>query len=178
MFTTRPINYSNYKNKPNKLDESNKLNKPDESNKKEEIKIPKELFDLIREELKKENNLDKNQITIKKMKSILRKLKLNKYYECIPYMIANIKGRPIPINREMEKELIGRVVQIKKLYFLPTNFSSKNYAYIFHKLCQLLEYDDVLQYFPLLKNQEKLLYLDKIWSKICEDCDWKFYPSV
>ena len=43
------------------------------------------------------------------------------------------------------------------------NFLS--YAYVLHKFCQLLELDDLLPYFPLLKSREKLQQQDQIWEK-------------
>ena len=37
-----------------------------------------------------------------------------------------------------------------------------------HKFCELLEYDDLIEFFPLLKSREKLQQQDKKCRKIAE----------
>ena len=44
-----------------------------------------------------------------------------------------------------------------------------NYSYFLHKACELLDLDDYIAYFPLLKNDEKLRQHDKIWKNICKE---------
>ena len=56
------------------------------------------------------------------------------------------------------------------------NFLS--YSYVLHKFCELLEYDNLLCYFSLLKSREKLQEQDKIWKKICEELKWEYIPSA
>ena len=43
---------------------------------------------------------------------------------------------------------------------------------------QLLEMDEFLPCFMLLKSREKLHQQDQIWKKICEYLRWEFIPSV
>lgn len=52
------------------------------------------------------------------------------------------------------------------------------HRYTLYKFCELLGEDDYLQYFPLLKSNEKLYAQDQIWKKICKDLRWEFIPSV
>ena len=56
------------------------------------------------------------------------------------------------------------------------NFLS--YSYVLHKFCELLELDDLLVYFPLLKSREKLQQQDRIWEKICRSLQWQYIPSI
>jgi hypothetical protein len=42
----------------------------------------------------------------------------------------------------------------------------------------LLELDEYLPCFPLLKSREKLYMQDKIWQKICDDMGWEFIRTV
>ena len=56
------------------------------------------------------------------------------------------------------------------------NFLS--YSYVLHKFCELLEFDHLLEYFPLLKSREKLHQQDVIWEKICKDVQWQYIPSL
>jgi hypothetical protein len=56
------------------------------------------------------------------------------------------------------------------------NFLS--YSFCLHKMMQLLDRDEYLESFPLLKSREKLHQQDVIWQKICEDLGWDFIPSL
>ena len=149
---------------------------------KESTEIPSDIYDQILSELKKNRIRDLSKLTLKKMKSILKKLRLNQYYEHIPHIISKINKLPPPtISREMEEELRRMFKEMQEPFesHRPkdrTNFL--NYSYVLHKLCQLLELDHILRCFPLLKSRDKLRLQDVIWAKICKDCRWKFYPSV
>jgi len=56
------------------------------------------------------------------------------------------------------------------------NFLS--YSYVLYKFCELLELDEYLSCFQLLKNRDKLYIQDKIWQKICADLSWQFIRSI
>ena len=43
---------------------------------------------------------------------------------------------------------------------------------------QLIDMDEFLKYFPLLKSKEKLIEQDDIWKKICNELKWEFIPSI
>jgi hypothetical protein len=42
----------------------------------------------------------------------------------------------------------------------------------------LSDYDEFLQYFPLLKSKEKLHQQDIIFEKICKELHWEFIPTI
>jgi len=63
-------------------------------------------------------------------------------------------------------------------YCPPNRQNFTSYPYILHKFCQLLEWDELLPCFPLLKSRDKLQEADSIWEKICGDLGWCFYPST
>jgi hypothetical protein len=70
-------------------------------------------------------------------------------------------------------------IQVPFLKFSPSqrkNFLS--YSFCLHKMMQLLEKDQYLESFPLLKSREKLHQQDMIWQKICADLGWDFIPSM
>ena len=56
------------------------------------------------------------------------------------------------------------------------NFLS--YSYVLHKFVELLELDQFIDCFILLKSREKLHQQDLIWRQICEYLKWEFIPSV
>jgi uncharacterized Zn finger protein (UPF0148 family) len=149
---------------------------------KESTDIPQEVYDKILLELKKERMDDISQLSTQKLREILKKLKLNKYYEHVPHIINRLNGVPPPtISREIEEELrrMFKEIQMPFHKFCPKdrkNFLS--YSYVLHKFMQLLEMDEFLPCFMLLKSREKLHQQDQIWRKICEYLRWEFIPSV
>ena len=85
------------------------------------------------------------------------------------------------MSREVEEELrrMFKEVQVPFQKFCPRdrkNFLS--YSYVLHKFVQLLELDEFMECFILLKSREKLHQQDKIWSQICNYLQWEFIPSI
>ena len=121
-------------------------------------------------------------LTSSKVREILKKLKKNKYYEHVPHIINKLNGLPPPImNRTTEEELrrMFKEIQIPFTKFCPKerkNFLS--YSYVLHKFVELLELDQFIDCFILLKSREKLHQQDLIWRQICEYLKWEFIPSV
>ena len=149
---------------------------------KESTEIPDEIYEQIKKEIKKERITDLTSIRPEKIREILKKLDLNKYYEHIPHIINHINGIPPPnITKSQEETLrvMFKEIQIPFMKYCPPerqNFLS--YTYVLHKFCELLELDDLLPCFPLLKSREKLQEQDAIWEKICHDLGWCFYKSI
>jgi hypothetical protein len=149
---------------------------------KETTDIPKELYDQILLEIKKERIENMSKLTQGKIREILKKLKKNKYYEHVPHIMNKINGLPPPIMSRDTEEILRRMfkeIQIPFAKFCPKdrkNFLS--YSYVLHKFVQLLDLDDFIDCFILLKSREKLHQQDLIWEKICEYLKWEFIPSV
>lgn len=149
---------------------------------KESTDIPQEVFDSILVELKKERILDTNNIKASKIREILKKLKMNKYYEHVPHIINRLNGQNAPImNREVEERLRYMFKEIQpsfQKYCPPDRNNFLSYSYVLYKFCELLELDEYLKCFPLLKNRDKLFNQDKIWQQICSDMRWEFIRSI
>ena len=149
---------------------------------KESTDIHDEIYEKILNELKKERYINIKNITADKVREILKKLELTKYYEHIHYIMNRLSGKPAPIlTTELEDKLrnMFRQVQGPWLEYCPNkraNFFS--YPYIFFKFFQLLEQDEYLPYCRLLKSREKLHEHDEVWKKICQDLNWEFIPTV
>ena len=149
---------------------------------KETTEIPQDLYDQILLEIKKERIDNMGELSPSKVREILKKLKKNKYYEHVPHIINKLNGLPPPImSRETEEELrrMFKEIQIPFAKFCPKdrkNFLS--YSYVLHKFVQLLELDQFLDCFILLKSREKLHQQDLIWKQICEYLKWEFIASV
>ena len=81
---------------------------------KESTDIPDELYEKISLELKKERIVKKDQITIDKMRKILKLLGYNKYYEHIPHILSKIGKKAPKISKENEEKLRLMFKQIQE----------------------------------------------------------------
>ena len=149
---------------------------------KESTEIPEDIFQAILEELKKERIVSVEDIKQVKIREILKKLKCTNFYEHVPYILNRINGKTAPVmSREIEEKLrfMFKEIQSSFVKHCPkTRSNFLSYSYVLYKFCELLELDDYLQCFPLLKNRDKLYNQDKIWERICTDLRWQFIRSI
>ena len=149
---------------------------------KETTDIPPHVYDSIIKFLKKDKNFRIENINHKLLKDALKTLKFNKYYEHIPHIINVITGKSTPyLTRKNEEQLRIMFKDIQTPFQNNCPDGRKNflsYNYVLHKFCQLLELDNLLIHFPLLKSREKLREQDKIWKNICKDLKWEYIPSI
>jgi hypothetical protein len=148
---------------------------------KETTQIPEEVIDAIRARIKKERITDMSIINYDKMREILRKLGLNKYFEHIQYINSIFGIKPPIMNEELHETLCVLFIEIQKPWAVHcpanrTNFF--NYTYTLYQLCVLLDQVQYLPYIPMMKDREKQLEQDMIWKKVCIDLDWEFFPTV
>ena len=148
---------------------------------KETTQIPKEVIDAIKARIKKERIQDMSLINYDKMRDILRKLGLNKYFEHIQYINSLFGIKPPIMNEELHETLCVLFIEIQKPWAVHcpanrTNFF--NYTYTLYQLCVLLDQTQYLPYIPMMKDREKQLEQDMIWKKVCNDLDWEFCPTV
>ena len=149
---------------------------------KEKTELPNEVYTNIYKELNKDIYYDPKKLKYKDLRNILKRLKYNKYYEHIPHIISVISGKKAPtLDRKTEEILrsLFKEIQIPFMNNCPPNRKNfLSYSYVLHKFCELLEFDDLLEYFPLLKSREKLHGQDLIWKEICKDLKWQYIPSL
>jgi DNA-directed RNA polymerase subunit RPC12/RpoP/uncharacterized protein YdhG (YjbR/CyaY superfamily) len=154
---------------------------------RESTDIPEEVFEQILQEIKKEKIMDPKKITYAKMREILKKLKINKYYEHINFIIRRICDVQTPhFSPELEEKLCNMFKEIQSSFvkFCPTsrkNFLS--YSYVLFKFFQILgqqdkQYLEYCKHLVLLKSREKLYVQDQIFKKICEDRGWPVIPTL
>ena len=149
---------------------------------KESTEIPADVYENILAEIKKERIIDPRTLKPQKLREVLKKLHLNKFYEHIPHILHRMNAFCAPtMSREMEDKLryMFKEIQPSFIRHCPrgrSNFLS--YSYVLYKFCQLLELDDFLPCFPLLKSHEKLYMQDNIWQKICVDLGWEFIRTI
>jgi predicted RNA-binding Zn-ribbon protein involved in translation (DUF1610 family) len=144
--------------------------------------IPQEIFDQILVELKKQRITDMKHLKYRQMREVLRKLKLNRQYDHIPYIISRLNGSIAPVmNRETEEKLRHMFKEIQPSFQKHCPKNRRNflsYSYVLYKFCELLELDEFLASFPLLKNRDKLYQQSKVWESICREMGWEFIRSI
>ncbi|PNH00219.1 putative transcription factor [Tetrabaena socialis] len=129
---------------------------------KETTLIPDEMFDKILLELKKLRITNLSELSNAKMKDILKKLRPDggsRYYEHIPHIITKLNGLPTPhLPPELEERLRHMFCQIQVPFLKhacalnPARKNFLSYSYVLNKFMQLLEKDQYLSSFPLLKT--------------------------
>lgn len=148
---------------------------------KETTQIPDEVIQAIRDRIKKERIEDYKEINYDKMREILRKLGLNKYFEHIQYINSMLGVKPPIMNEELHETLCVLFIEIQKPWAIhcpPNRRNFFNYTYTLYQLCVLLDQTQYLPYIPMMKDREKQLEQDMIWKKVCMELDWEFFPTV
>lgn len=146
---------------------------------KETTYISDSIIQNIRDQIKKERfNIE--DITNEKMKQLLKNLGLNKYYEHIAFIKSKLGIKPLTMSLELENTLCTLFMEIQKPYskFCPNDrVNFLNYYYVLYKLCELLDEDEYLPHFYMLKDKVKRMEQDEIWKKICSELQWEFIPT-
>ena len=148
---------------------------------KENAEIEESVYQCIINELSKKRIKDFSNLNRTIIREILRKLNLTKYYDNVTFIINKLNNIPAPkISYSLEKKLLFMFDMIEEIWPIVKPKNRKNmlsYPYILHKLCELLEEDELLPSFPLLKSQDVLREQDRIWKRICDKLNWEFYSS-
>jgi len=148
---------------------------------KETTQIPPEVIEAIRNRIKKERITDMSQIDYDKMREILRKLGLNKYFEHIQYINSIFGIKPPIMSEELHETLCVLFIEIQKPWAIhcpPNRTNFFNYTYTLYQLCVLLGQTQYLPYIPLLKDRTKQLEQDMIWKKVCDYLGWMFIGTI
>jgi len=144
--------------------------------------IPSEVIEQLRSEFKKQKIKNILDITHAKVRTLLKKLRLNKYYEHIPYISNILNGmQPPKMTQALEDRLRMMFRDIQEPFNKHCPESRKNflsYSYVLYKFCELLGEDDYLPCFPLLKSKEKLYQQDVIWRCICKELQWEYISTI
>jgi predicted nucleic acid-binding Zn-ribbon protein len=150
---------------------------------KENTDIPQDIIESVMRELRKERISDPKKIKKEKVREVLQKLKLAKWYDHVQQIKNRIQHQMtnLTLSKEMEEKLqyLFKEIQPAFIKYCPTNRSNfLSYPYVLYKLCQLLEMDEFLPCFQLLKSREKLYQQDQVWKQICQEMRWQFIKSI
>jgi hypothetical protein len=149
---------------------------------KETTDIPDDVYDMILLEIKKQKITNMADLNYARLKGILKKMRIHKFYEHVLFLIKRLNGLPIPhFSAALEDKLRSLFCQIQVPFLKhspPTRKNFLSYSFVLHKMMQLLEQDQFLNLFPLLKSREKLAAQDAIWKNICAELGWQFVRSL
>ena len=151
---------------------------------KQTTDISEEVFEQIRAEMRK-RRLSEDDLNSTNIKSIMKSLRLNKYYEHIAYIMYRITRKaPLRLSMEVEERMKQMFTQVQApfdkvvVFVAPKRKNFLSYSFVIRKFAELMEIDDIVEKFPLLKSREKLHVQDAIWKAICEEISWRFIPSL
>ena len=154
---------------------------------KESTEIPADVYEAVINELKfqrlfedlKTIKYTKQKIIIK---TILKRLRFQAYYEHVPFIISKITKKPPPtITRDIEekvKQMFKNAQEPFKKHCPGDRINFLNYSYVLNKIFKILDMVDIADCFNLLKSRDKLRSQDVVWKKICDELDWQFHPSI
>jgi hypothetical protein len=147
--------------------------------------VPPEVYEKLEQQMKRQRITDPQKLNPRIMKQMMKELRLNKYYECIPQILLKLKGEQPPRLTQMQEEQMKAMFQTILKPFdkavaavCPSRKNFLSYAYTLRKFSELLELDHLTSSFQLLKSREKLAVQDAIWKHICGQLNWRFIPSI
>lgn len=126
--------------------------------------------------------IGRNDATYALVRRFLRESGYQRYFEHIPQIISWLTGKDAFKLTETQINQIKHVFHIIQVPFEVhkpkerKNFLS--YSYVLYKVCELMDLDDVLVSFPLLKSRSNLMKADSLWRKICVDCKLQYIPTT
>ena len=148
-------------------------------------RVPDDILEAVMKDLYERQNIRRlEDITAKRVRDTLRKLKLRKAYDHVAQVTARISGaKPLRIPPATEEQLKNMFLQMQSAFqrHAPktrTNFLS--YPYVLYRCFQILGLTHMLDGLSLLKSRDKLEANDAIFRKMCVDLGWPIFdlPST
>ncbi len=145
----------------------------------ERTEIPQEVIHTLLMKFDRMNinpRLNPEAVTYKRVRGFLQE-DYSHFFENTVKIISKLTGIPPRVLTPAERdELIQRFQDVQAPYerYKGTRKNFLSYAYVTYKFCELLGLDEFLDYLPLLKAPQNLLRADRIWEKICRDCEYPY----
>lgn len=150
---------------------------------KQTSSVKPEIIATVENELRKERIFPgDDRITTTKVRNILKKLRLQKFYVYTFQIASKLSGKSPPcLTTVQEEKLLEMFQQIQEPFqkHCPSDRTNMlNYSYILRKLTQILGWSELMDYFPLLKSRSKVYAQDMIWRRICDEAGFPFHKSI
>ena len=148
---------------------------------RESKQIPKLVLRQIMEVLVTKMKItDYKNIDFLDIRLALKMLGARSYYDHVMQCWSRITGRvPLRLEPAVEELMHLMFLKIQQPWLKHRPDDRKNflsYPYVFYKLCQLLGFEEMLKYFPLLKGRGKLWQQEITFKKICDELNWPWIP--
>lgn len=147
---------------------------------KEAHRVPDDILQQVMMDLYERQHVRRAvDVTQKKVRESLRKLRLRKAYDHVAQVTARLSGVRVPrIPPETEEKLKNMFLQMQPAFtrHAPksrTNFLS--YSYVLYRCFQILNLHHMLDGLTLLKGRDKLEANDAIFRKMCDDLGWPVF---
>jgi predicted RNA-binding Zn-ribbon protein involved in translation (DUF1610 family) len=105
-----------------------------------------------------------------------------RYFEHIPQIIGFLtQSRPAAIPDKLLMRIRGIFKDLQAPFDAHKPRGRKNflsYSFVLYKIFELLDLDEYLPYFPMLKSRSNLIKADVLWRRLCGDCNYEFIPTV
>lgn len=148
---------------------------------KDRATIPESVFEQVRAEMKR-MRLPPEDLTQARLRALLKKLGLNKYYEHVPRIFHAVTGQPLPrLSDAQEEKLRSMFLAMQEPFSRACPSDRKNflsYSFVLLKLAELLQLNDILHSFSLLKSKEKLYVQERVWRAICDQLGWRYIRTI
>tara|TARA_Y100001938_G_C8092524_1_gene435939 strand:- start:290 stop:979 length:690 start_codon:yes stop_codon:yes gene_type:complete len=123
--------------------------------------------------------------TIFELKSVMKKLKLKKYYLSSYYIFKTIKNQNlIELDNNTIRIMINMFRRIDSCFIdLRETYDEKRqntfqYHYLIRKILRILGKEQHLRHLSLMKSKDKLIYSEKLFEMICKRLGYRFIPEV
>ena len=147
---------------------------------KEAHRVPDDVLEAVMADLYDRQHItDPKDITCKRVREALRKLRLRRAYDHVAQVTARLSGvRPPRIPPETEERLRNMFLQMQPAFqrHAPksrTNFLS--YSYVLYRCFQILGLHHMCEGLTLLKGRDKLVQADQTFRRMCEDLGWPVF---
>lgn len=148
---------------------------------KDHANIPDTVFSRVQDEMRR-MRVSPEDLTQQRLRLLLKKIGLNKYYEHIPRIFQQITGKELPqLTPAQEEQLRSMFLAMQEPFARACPSDRKNflsYSFVLLKLAQLLHLDHILDAFSLLKSKEKLYVQERVWRAICEQLGWQYIRTI
>jgi hypothetical protein len=139
--------------------------------------VPQSVLHNIMDELyKKKIQID--NVTIEDIRLIVKQLHIREFYNTTVQIWCKITGNSnLCLHPQIEEKLVLMFISIQDAFHKVCPLERKNflsYPYCLYKFCQLLNYKELLHFFPLLKSKKKLQQQEHIFKQICKYKQWDF----
>lgn len=148
---------------------------------KESNQVSQKDIETVMQALWEERFYDPTQITLEKIREIVRKKRMRHVYKQITQIWCRITGNAPPrltAKQEEKCRAMFRAIQEPfEKHCPPERKNFFSYSYCLFKFMQLLGFPHFLKHFTLLKDRPKLVFMDGIWKRLAADLDWQYIES-